>query len=169
MARLPIAIHKINIATNLATGGTIEPADIRTVLTDVADSGHLTRTDVHYWQSSEATPDFPGTATTSRISVIPRTGMYHIRFPAYSGSSGTRRIHFMTETQPGVAIFWNYIRYFEIGVSTGALVPSTDRFNDRFDLTSTPQRAYYHSDVLTSHKVLNVLISTRRFSIYEHA
>ena len=169
MARLSISDYQANISANLTDGGNNTASDMRTLLTDLADS-NLFRVPVRYWQSGTAREDYPGDENVSTIYVLPRTGMYHVELPSYTftTSQANRYIHFMTETSPGVTFFWNYLRYFELSTGSGGrFEDSNSRFDDRFDLGSNPQRAYYHSNSISNHNAIHVLFSTERMSIPE--
>lgn len=168
MERINLTETLSNITANITDGGLNTAADVRGLLIDLADS-KLERVPVHYWQSNVATPNFPGLNSVSTINVLPRRGMYHVEIPAWTGT-GTRYIHFMTETSSLESrIIYNYIDNFEISIGHGGILSPTSNgtFDDRFDIQSNPQRAYYHSTGLTRNNVAQVVFSTRRFSIPE--
>lgn len=142
MARKTLTAYKADIAANLTDGGANTPGDVRTLLTDLAEST-LEWQIVYYWQNSTPRSDFIG-SSARQVRVFANSGLYDLAFPRYT-VGGDRYLHVMV-LQPST------LNWFNI---SGVTVPFYAR------QTSNPDRQLYHSAQFQGTGPITVVVDTQ--------
>lgn len=148
MAVRTLTQYRQDVIDNFADDDRNTAEDLRTLITDLADST-LSRPSIFFWQNSNAFSTFPGTAIGQSISVraYPASGIYEMTYPRFTGS-GNRYLHIMVY-QPST-IPW-------IGLN-GATV--TNQFTGEQTATQTELFQFYHSGLISGTAPIHLFVES---------